>query len=59
MQKGEVVTVRGFGGEELTRRVIAEDEEHVVVCREEEFRLAERQGREPVGVGFLKEFVIR
>jgi len=52
MIKGQRVTVRLYGGETGTRRVVAVKENVVVICAEEEYATAQRQGREPEGLGF-------
>jgi hypothetical protein len=52
MTKGQVVTVKMFGGETAKRRVVAIKENVVVICAEEEYQTALRQGREPEGLGF-------
>jgi hypothetical protein len=52
MTKGQVVTVKLYGGETALRRVVAVRENVVVICTEEEFLTAQRQGREPEGLGF-------
>jgi len=54
---GAVVKVREYGGRELIRRVVADLGNRVVVCSEREFEDAERQKREPCGVGFPREDV--
>ena len=59
MKVGAIVRLRGYGGEELRRRLVAEDERHVAVCREEEYQAAQRERREPKAVNFLKEFVLQ
>ena len=58
MTKGQVVTVLLYGGSTAERRVIAEKGDVVVVCAEEEFRAAERECREPSGVGFPRQDVL-
>lgn len=58
MDYGQKVRMRAYGGEELERLVIQEGDDFVVVCREQEFQAAEREGRRPEGVGVLKRFII-
>jgi hypothetical protein len=57
MEKGDLVTVRAFGGELLKRRVVNELTNVVLVCSEKEYRKAAEEGREPDAVGFPKEDV--
>jgi hypothetical protein len=57
MELGDVVTVRAYGGEILTRRVVADLGKTIVVCSEAEFQRAQRNKREPSGVGFPREDV--
>ncbi|MGA7339755.1 MAG: hypothetical protein WBE72_19475 [Terracidiphilus sp.] len=58
MIRGQVVTVKLFGGETAQRRVVAVKENVVVICAEEEYQTAKRQGREPEGLGFPWEDVL-
>lgn len=58
MTKGEVVTVRLYGGTTAERRVVAEKGDVVVICSEAEYQNAQRESREPSGVGFPREDVI-
>lgn len=58
MKSGQTIRVRGYGGEELVRRVVRLEKNIVVVCRLEEYEAARSEGREPVGVGFHVEDVI-
>lgn len=52
MSKGQVVTVRLYGGATATRRVVAVKPKVVVICAEEEYQQAKTEGREPEGLGF-------
>jgi hypothetical protein len=54
---GQVVTVRLYGGETAQRRVIEDKGEVVVICAEEEYVNARREGRQPLGLGFPREDV--
>ena len=58
MRIGQKITVRVYGGKEVVRRVIAEGDDFVVICREEKFQAAKRQGRPPQGVGCLKRLIV-
>jgi hypothetical protein len=52
MKEGQLVKLRGYGGEELVRRVVRLQNDIVVVCRPEEYESARREGHEPLSVGF-------
>lgn len=52
MKKGQVVMVKLYGGKTAPRRVIAIKPGVVVICAEEEYLAAEREEREPQGLGF-------
>lgn len=52
MKVGQMVKLRAYGGKELVRYIISIDKDIVVVCRPEEYKLAQSEGREPIGVGF-------
>jgi hypothetical protein len=58
MVKGQVVTALLYGGSEALRRVVADKGDVVVICSDEEYNQAEREGREPSGVGFPREDVM-
>jgi len=58
MEKGEIIKLKAFGGEELTRRVVAEEGDTIYVCKESEFQAAIAEGREPISVGFPVETII-
>ena len=58
MRDGDSVRVRGYGGRELMRRLVAVRGGVFLICRDEEYEAAQREGRRPVCVGFHKEDVI-
>jgi hypothetical protein len=58
MKSGQIIKLRGCGGEELVRRVVKLDKDIVVVCRTEEYEAAHLEGREPISVGFHIEDVL-
>ncbi len=58
MHKGQVVTVVNFEGEKLPMRVAGIIGDIVFVCKEEEYRTAGEEGREPRSVGFKKQWVL-
>jgi hypothetical protein len=58
MKAGGIVTLRAYGGEEIVRRIVRVDKGIVVVCRTEEYEKAQKEGREPVVVGFRLRDVI-
>ena len=55
---GYYVRLRAYGGEEIIRRVVAVKPGVVLVCKDEEYAQAQREGREPAVVGFRLEHVI-
>jgi hypothetical protein len=57
MEVGNFVIVKAYGGELLTRRVVADLGETVVICSEAEFQKARNEHREPSGIGFPKQDV--
>jgi len=58
MVDGQLVTVRLYGGATAQRRVVSVKRDVVVICAEEEYQSALREGREPSGLGFPREDVI-
>jgi len=58
MMKGQMVTVRLYGGSVAERRVVAEKGDVVVICSEDEYQDSLREGREPSGVGFPQTDVV-
>jgi len=58
IEPGGVIRLRAYGDQEIERRVVAVNDEVVLVCRDEEYREALREGREPVCVGFPKKDVL-
>lgn len=58
MKRGDHVRLRGYGGEELVRRVVDETGAHVIVCTEEEYQAALKESRPPAAVGFRKTDIV-
>jgi hypothetical protein len=58
MKPGDVVKLRAYGSQEIERRVVEANEDVVLVCRNEEYEEAMRQGRQPLCVGFPKKAVL-
>jgi len=52
MKIGQMIKLRGYGGEELVRCVVQLDKDTVVVCRPDEYEAARLEEREPIAVGF-------
>jgi hypothetical protein len=52
MKIGQMIKLRGYGGEELVRCVVRLEKDIVVVCQPEEYETARSEGREPISVGF-------
>ena len=59
MQPGDNVQVTEYGGVKLIRRVVADRGETVEVCNEAEYEAACTEGRNPRGVGFQRQYVIK
>lgn len=57
MERGQVVDVVAYGGVVIRRRLVSCSASTAAVCREEEYRAAAQEGREPVCVGFPIEFI--
>ena len=55
---GDVVRLRAYGGEEIQRRVVEVTKDVILVCREDEYRRAQRQGRQPLSVGFRRTYLL-
>lgn len=58
MSKGQQVIVKLYGGKTATRRVVAVKRDVIVICSEQEYQMAEKEGREPSGLGFPREDVL-
>jgi hypothetical protein len=58
MQEGKVVTVMSYGGKKLERTVVRDLGSVILICKPEEFAQALVEKREPIAVGFKKEFVV-
>jgi len=57
MHRGQIVEVQeAFDGKGL-KAVVDWDDKFVYVCREQEFKSAQRENREPMSIGFAHEFV--
>jgi hypothetical protein len=59
MQPGDTIRLRAYGGEEIERRVVGVKGDVVVVCRDEEYQKARKEGREPITVGFRIDDVLQ
>ena len=58
LQKGSFIKLRAFGGRRIVRRFICKQNASVLICSDEEYRLAARERRPPLCVGFPIEDVI-
>ncbi len=58
MEIGKRVRLKAYGGEIIERRVVAVEGDTVAVCTEKEYAQAAKEGREPLSVGFRREYVI-
>jgi hypothetical protein len=59
MRYGAEVEVQEAFETKMVKRVVATDERNVYVCTEREFSDAEAGRREPVSIGFPRQFVLR
>jgi hypothetical protein len=51
-KRGHLVKVRAYGGKEIFRRFVSELNGTILICSDEEYRLARLQKRDPLCVGF-------
>ena len=58
MREGDLVRVRAYGGEQVMRRLVAVRGDILLICRDEEYEAAQREGRQPLCIGFHKEDII-
>jgi len=56
---GQRVTVNAFGGKQLSRIVVEDIGQTVLICKLEEFDRAKAEGRPPVYIGFPKSDVTK
>ena len=59
MQPGSIVEVREAFGKKGLKRVVSQDDRNVYVSTEQEYGAAKAENREPVCVGFPRQFVLR
>lgn len=52
MKPGQMIKLKAYGNEIITRRLVRLDKDIVIVCKPEEYEAALREKREPVSVGF-------
>lgn len=57
MKTGDLVEAIDFRGRIIVRKVVEISDEIVYICSLEEYDLALRMGKEPISVGFNREFV--
>jgi hypothetical protein len=58
-QKGDIVSVKAFPNQILTRRVVGiMDGQKILVCNNDEYETALSEQRDPVAIGFRIEDVI-
>jgi hypothetical protein len=58
LRKGVLIKLRAFGGKQIIRRFVGKKDGMVLICSDEEFRFATKEGREPLCVGFPVKDVI-
>lgn len=52
MNSGQMIKLRAYGNEVITRRLVRLDKDIVIVCQPDEYETARSEEREPIGVGF-------
>jgi len=57
LERGQTVTLLSHGGL-ISRTIVADLGEVLLVCLESEFRRAQAEGREPVSVGFRRSDMV-
>lgn len=58
MIAGETLALVAHGGEIIHRAFVAEENGVFFVCKPAEFEAARTEGREPVCIGFRREYVL-
>jgi hypothetical protein len=58
MRVGQRVEVMEAFDNKAVKRVVAADENNLYVCTEEEYQAAQREHREPLCIGFGRQFVL-
>jgi len=58
MRVGQRVEVLEAFENKSVKRIVAVDDRNLYVCTEEEYRAANQENREPVSIGFPKQFVL-
>jgi hypothetical protein len=58
LKSGQQVTVNAFGGKLLSRVVVEDRGDVVLICKPEEFELAHTESRSPIAVGFRRRDVV-
>jgi hypothetical protein len=59
MRRGQRVEVQEAFESKAFKRVVAEDERNVYVCTDREFKDASVENREPISIGFPRQYVLR
>ena len=59
MRNGQRIEVQEAFGNKDVKRLVSADERNVYVCREEEFRKAGVENREPITIGFPRSSVLK
>jgi hypothetical protein len=59
MQRGQRVEVQEAFDSKAFKRVVDADERNVYVCTDREFKTAAVENREPVSIGFPRQYVLR
>jgi hypothetical protein len=58
MRKGQAVEVMEAFDFKSVKRIVSVDDKNVYVCTDEEYKMALSEQREPICIGFAREFVL-
>lgn len=58
LRRGCLLRLRAFGGKEIVRRFVRKHKGSVLICSDEEYKLAAREHRQPLCVGFALSDVL-
>jgi len=58
MADNKEITILADRDEVITRTVVSVENDMYFVCKKEEFEAARRENREPVCIGFRREYVL-
>ena len=58
MKSGQLLTIMSDRDQVIKRALVSVENDVFFVCKPEEFEAANREGREPICIGFKREYVI-